>query len=364
MWIAQVVDDNQAVASAIAEATKERFNDQMGNVESEAAQWRDLFVQRADDPAAFGERIAAEIQETFKRHKKLDGWHVTDRDGRMLANFGDVPRRGKDRATFDTTVVNKQYGWRGWFNGEIDHTELSEAERKNFPKEQAFEALKKRQRELFVSAPYKRRQKDFWVMTISRKLTSNGTPLGVLAGQFRFDGFVDFIRHFETAGGYQQRKVVIANEQGEALYHPELTDSIGELREEDEPAAVVEPSTAVDDENVPVVGADHALVRAAFAARGERDLVAHADPWYETPGSEYFIGRAAVQLGNEHAKSDQKLAVFVFHDKDHALHGLIRAKWIALLLGLGILLIGGLFLIGNIWGLQRTLSREESVEYA
>jgi len=34
------------------------------------------------------------------------------------------------------------------------------------------------------------------------------------------------------------------------------------------------------------------------------------------------------------------------------------------LLGLGLLVIGGLFLAGNIWGLRRTLSREESAEYA
>jgi hypothetical protein len=356
MWIDQVVDDNQAVASAIAEATKERFNDQMGIVESESAKWHELFANRTEDEAGFGERVAARIRETFKLHQqKLHGWHVTLPDGKMVANFGDVPQQGK--ATFDTTVVNKQYGWRGWFNGEIDLG--SDAERKAFSGEKALEVLKKRKRDLFVSAPYMRRQKDFWVMTISRKLSSDGKPLGVLAGQFRFDGskgFISFIRNFEKSGGYQ-RKVVIANEQGEALYHPELRDSISDFREDDE-------SSAGDGENVPVVGSDNELVRAAFGGDTKSDLLEHADPWYPAPGNEYFVGRVAVELGNENANSDQKLAVFVFHDKDHALRGFNRAWWTAMLLGLGILLLGGLFLIANIWGLRRTLSREEAVEYA
>jgi hypothetical protein len=86
MWTDQVVDDNQAVASAIAQATNERFSEQMRTVENEARRWRELMADRGTDEVEFAERIRREIKKTYDDHSgKLDGWHLTDAEGKMLA---------------------------------------------------------------------------------------------------------------------------------------------------------------------------------------------------------------------------------------------------------------------------------------
>jgi hypothetical protein len=294
---------------------------------------------------------------------------LTDANGKMLVNFGDVA--GQRQAKFEEGAINNQYGWRGWFNGKQDHKELSEEQRRTFSAAAANAALIERPSDLFFSAPYKSRVDGIWVMTISRRLTpfGGGPSVAVLSGQFAFEQFVDFIKRFESSVRHQRRKVVVANELGEAMYHSRLVNSA------DSRAAALETEhLSKDAPEVSPQSKDYGFfVSAAFTPPNATDPVTRADPWEVVPAKEYFIGREVLALDLQNSSSHdgasgppdgQKLAVFVIHEKDRALQGLNRAKWTAFSLGFGVLLMGGLFLMGNLWGLRRTLNREEFVEHA
>jgi hypothetical protein len=152
------------------------------------------------------------------------------------------------------------------------------------------------------------------------------------------------------------------------MYHSRLENSV-------DPTAAGKDEENESDE-APEVGPQSKdyefFVKSAFSQPDSADTKTRIDPWDAGSSERYFIGRDALALAIKPAIPEtasrggdtERLAVFVFHDEDRALQGLRRARMTALSLGLGVLLIGGLFLIGNIWGLRRTLSREDSVEYA
>src|SRR5439155_8985157 len=97
-----------------------------------------------------------------------------------------------------------------------------------------------------------------------------------------------------------------------------------------------------------------------MAEAGTLSQLLHRDPWYKTEdATEYFVSRTAARLVN-----GQKLGVFVLHDKQIALAGFVDAERGAALLGLGLLGVGCVMLVGNLWMLRRTLRKESSADNA
>jgi len=285
---------------------------------------------------------------------------VADSNGKILANFGDVARA--DKPKFEDTAINKQYGWRGWFNGERDRKDLSAQQRRDFPEPLAQEALIKRPSDLYCSAPYRRPVDGIWVIAISCRLTARDgqAPVGVLFGQFALEKFVDFIRHFESSAGYQRRKVVVANEMGQAMYHPRLKNPVDPTA-----AAMDEEGGAEDVPEVSPKSKDYEyFLKTAFSSDDDSaETRARTDPWDAKPGETYFVGSEVISLDMgriRRGEEGQKLAVFVFHQKDRALQGFMRAKWTILLLGFGVLLVASVLFVAVLLGL-RLATRLESL---
>jgi hypothetical protein len=361
-WIAQVVNDNQALAKTIATELESRFNERIRVIrhEAEDAGWPALLKSKGQDtPARLKEKLER-LYETYTGHR-FRRWAVADGDGFSVLTYGMMP---SGHVEMDETNRGRNFAWRGWFNG-VEDIPVAQAE-KDEPdvakKAREFLAARRSERGhvVFLTQPYRRQsgdpKKQQWTIGLSCVVppAGEGPPAGVLAGQMEYREFNGSFARFESSKSFE-RRIIVANERGQILYHLRLATQV----KNDDPAAEVRHIDLASKQNAFFA---HSLAPASgnvaetTPAASSLLPVAYKDPWYADQDSmEYYFSAATATLLN-----GQKLGVFVLHDRQTALAGFTDAEQNARWLGFSLLGIGCAFLIGNIAILRSTLQREES----
>jgi hypothetical protein len=402
-WKQQVVAENQAMAQAIALATRARFDERLHVMERESKNpnWLRMLETVRDQNAVEpyleevrklhdAEHAMREDQQVPVPIKKLlettegtyksvdqvfDRLAIGDARGASLGLYGrfnakhDAQTEAEESPTWDLLNFGVDYSWRGWFNGEAD--EKPQAARLPTAKsaQEAQSRLAKRIAKghtVALTHPYRRKSgeedNELWTLTISCVIhTPDKKPVGVLCGQIDHEEFNENISGVERSGrgsSSAERVVVVANQQGQTIYHPELSKkvssntegrvfTINERRNDKRSGFFKEPfewTNANEPEADPI--------------DPHPQEVTYKDPWNDHDETTYFVGRAVARLHN-----GQKLAVFVMESQDKALQHFSKAQKYATGLFLCLLpLVVGVF-VGN-WILYRKLSRPETSDDA
>ncbi|HMC11057.1 MAG TPA: hypothetical protein VKH44_07195, partial [Pirellulaceae bacterium] len=360
-WVAQVINDNQVLAKTIAAEFEARFNDRLRLLRQQALdpEWPALLGQPPD--ASTQDRLREKLQRLYQAHgeQRLRRWSIADGDGFSRSVYGRMPS-----GNVEADETNDQnIAWRGWFNGIEDEPASKANGNRDEAVQKAHERLLARRDgggyTAFLSQPYRRQSKDpareLWVLSVSCVVPPQGpaAPAGVLAGQIDYREFNEAFARFESSAIFQ-RKVIVANERGQTMYHERLA------------AQTKKDETSAEVRQIDLKQKEHAFVAQVFnrpapggvepAQAGKNPSpVAYKDPWYTREDNTwYFVSRTAANLAN-----GQKLAVLVLHDKDVALAGFVDAERYALWLGFSLLGVGCAVLVGNIWLLRRMLRHED-----
>jgi hypothetical protein len=319
-WVAQVLTDNQIVAQTIATEFEARFNERLKVVGEEAddSDWRDLVGAAPNSDGKEAE--IKKLRHLFETHGelRLKRWTLVDLAHGRALTYGKLPsgKEGVDECD-KVGQVNALAG-----KGPM------------------------------LSIPYRRESNEsknvVWVLSVSAPTAKDGeAAAGDLLAEIDYHDFNEVFARVQGSAFFQ-REIIVANEEGKLLYHQRLAEAVKEEKE------------------VQVRGADlskpaNQFFGDAFApggpplpmAGGKMQLI-HRDPWYEAEdATEYFVSRTAANLVN-----GQKMGVFVLHNKDVAMAGFVQAQRGAQGLGLGLLALGCVMLVGNMWILRRTLRKE------
>jgi len=324
-WITQVLIDNQIVAQTIATEFEARFNDRLTVMRQEASdpQWRDLIDEPQDSQT--NEQLIEKLMHLYDTHGDLRVRRWTLRNYRIGqgVSYGRMPS-GQEEVDRDD-AARKTPG-------------LSE-------------------RSPLLTRPHRRSSNEpknvLWVLSIASAIPPEieKAPIGELFAEVDYRDFNEVFERLHD-NAFFQRDVIVSNEQAELIYHPRLAKSV-----KGENDALVRSIDLKKPENQFFADAFAPGGPPLPTAGGMMQLI-HRDPWYRAEDTtEYFVSRTVANLVN-----GQKVGVFVLHDKEIALEGFVDAKRGALALGLGLLAVGCVMLVGNLWILRRTLREESSTE--
>jgi len=342
-WVVQVVGDNQVVAKTIATEIEARFNDRIRVLHEQAqdSEWPELLALPPNDRKK--ERLVEKLQRLYQTHgeQRLRRWCIDN--GVLRLTYGRMPSGNEEADEFD--LMENVPG--SLANKNVDEATMEES---------AMQLA----RAPLLSPPYRRKSNDpkreLWILSVSCGIGHEGTsaPVGILSGEIDYHEFNEAFARFESSAVFQ-RKVIVAHERGQTIYHGRLAAHVNR----DEITAEVR--------KIDLKQKEHKFFAQAFdpptptgvesGLAGEEPLpVAFKDPWYaQEDKTEYYFSRTAANLA-----SGQKLAIFVLHDKQVALAGFVEAERSACWLGFSLLGVGCAMLIGNIWILSRMLRHEDT----
>jgi hypothetical protein len=359
-WAAQVVGDNQVIARSVATEIESRFNERMRVVRQEAQhpQWPELLRGRGDEDSRA--RLQEKLQALYQTHSglRVRSWTVADVEGRVRLTLGRMPSGNIEP---DLPPEGTNFAGREWFSGMEDAPAGRTAaggEGVGHDGEKLLSARRDRGHVVLLSQPYRRdsadRSKELWVVSTSCIIPpqADASPVGVLAAQIDYREFNESFARFGTQAF--QRKVIVANERGQAFYHGEVAEGVRQNN-----AAITLPRIDLERPEHEFFVEAFAMSPAAAPAPNQtaptKVPVTRTDPWNdEKDDTQYYISRSAAHLAN-----GQKLAIYILHDKEVALAGFVAAERQARWLGISLFGVGCLFLIGNIWVLRNTLRHEE-----
>jgi hypothetical protein len=320
-WVTQILTDNQIVAQTVASELENRFSDRLRAVEQESRdeRWKDL-----PNPLRASEELIQELRTLYEDHReqRLRRWTVADVKSGAAISFGRMPSGTE----------------------EIDEAHFAPGP-----------ASANR---VTLSVPLLRRsdkpENVIWVLKVQSPVEGDlrdASPL-VLSADVDYRDFNDAFARLENSAFFQ-RQVIVANEQGQLLYH----DRLAEQTKTNKPVDI--PKIDLTKESNRFFADTFALPPGAIPTKpapGEKLEFIQTDPWYPAAKpAEYFVSRTAANLTN-----GQKLAVFVLHDQQVALAGFVEAERSAAWLGIGLLAVGCTMLVANLWVLRRTLRSEEA----
>jgi hypothetical protein len=322
-WVTQILTDNQIVAQTVASELENRFNDRLRAVEQESRdeRWKDL-----PSPLRASDELIQQLTTLYEDHReqRLRRWTIADVKSGTAISFGRMP------------------------SGSEELDESKRAKHSAVPSQES----------AMLSVPHLRNsdkpQNVLWVLSIiSPIMVSGDRDVSTrLSADVDYRDFNDAFARLENSAFFQ-RQVIVANEQGQLLYHDRLAEQ-------------TKTNKPVDIPKIELTKASNRFYADTFAlpagaiptkpAAGEKLEFIQIDPWYPSAKpAEYFVSRTAANLSN-----GQKLAVFVLHDQEVALAGFVEAERSAAWLGIGLLAVGCTMLVANLWVLRRTLRSEEA----
>jgi len=373
-WEKEVVADNKSIATAISLAMKERFDERIDAISRDGrrmdwieamakiedtnateALWKksgdggDNAVRPMDEAARQSiDEFWGLLRRTLKEGGDFERWSFTAANGASLGNCGHFDSQ---EVEVDPTTFGGDFSWRGYFNAGRDR---EDAKQSGHPSQRAAREARDLLRERakskliqYLAPPYFRKTKDKdkqrWALSLSSVMVREGEPVGVVSGQVDWEKFNGWIGEFERASNH--RKVIVANELGQTMYHPRIAQNVDDKKEFEI------PTIKLDDEPF----FENAFADPSARHDFSQEFKTYKDPWFAHEDStEYLVGSALGEL-----KNGQKLAVFVMEDEGAALLGFQNARLYSLL----VFLIPSLVAVGAIVGnrfLYLTLSREAS----